>query len=453
MNLAVLLREANVPPNVIDSLLRLGLTTPEVCYTFLVNNPLMTRPDIATILGVEGWLFPGGEAGAAGIRKEIIRVLEASGTLAPNYLNLRNRQSARENDAPLSVPLEAGLIQRQPDEPPREVKALDIVSEVDQKAVQAEMVDRDLPVAGLDLRMRPSPIIPWPVRDQRPTPSCMAFSIAAALELHLARQTPIPPPGKRHPAPPRLSARFLFREARKLVLGNPVKLASPAYKGGGLKQEDVAAVLAAQGVPLEALYRDKFEKADWAATLVDFNNLNEPQSALAKADALADALTRKHAMQIEDFPDYRKRVPGMARKVFDHLQQGRPVVVSIPGFSEPKDPNVKGSGESVIWHDEHFWETGILPLPPPHYIVGKPGHAVCVMGYLPMTHLPKVTFPNYTNLSGYFMFRNSWGAQYFARNSPIMDPALNVDFDFPRGYGLIPATLMEYFVWEYGVIQ
>jgi hypothetical protein len=70
-----------------------------------------------------------------------------------------------------------------------------------------------------------------------------------------------------------------------------------------------------------------------------------------------------------------------------------------------------------------------------------------------MKHLPQVTFPNYTNLSGYFLFRNSWGAQYFARHSPIMDPALNVDFDFPRGYGLIPATVMEYFVWEYGIVK
>ena len=447
MNLAVLLREANIPPNVIETLLGFGLTTPEVLYTFLVNNPRITSPEVAQQLGLKEWAEL--EAFAPKQNNNLISLLEANRTLAPNYLNMKNRQLARLNDAPLGALLESDVVAVGDDKPPREAMAADYVAVVEENAKMQPALDRTLPVGGFDLRLRPGPTIPWPVRDQRPSPSCTAFAVAAAVELHSARQGPIPAPGQPHPAPARLSARFLYREARRAVLGDAVKAAKPAYKGGGLKQEDVAAVLNAQGVPVEALYRDKFEPADVATTIAEFNLLKEKQTPKAKADALP----RKHSLQIQDFPDYRKRPPGMARKVFEYLQNGNPVVVSIPGFSEPKDPNVKGSGESIIWHDEHFWDTGVLPLPPPHYIVGKPGHVVCVIGYLQVPSLTPIKFPQYTHFPGYFLFRNSWGAQYFARNSPIMEPAYNLDFDFPRGYGLIPATLMEYFVWEYGVIQ
>jgi hypothetical protein len=27
------------------------------------------------------------------------------------------------------------------------------------------------------------------------------------------------------------------------------------------------------------------------------------------------------------------------------------------------------------------------------------------------------------------------------------------DSNFPEGYGLIPAAVMEYFVWEYGIVK
>jgi hypothetical protein len=453
MSFAVFLRE-NVPADVVDGVLRLGLTTPEICYAFLVNNPLMVKRDTAVALGLERWLVPGGEASLEEIRNSLISLLERSGVLAPNYLNMKNRQRARLMGAPLGTMVEPAIVEFVEGPPTREAVAKDIVEVVEQTAAEKDPPpDRSLPHAGIDLRLRPGPTIPWPVRDQRPTPSCTAFAVAAALELQLARQLPMPPPGKRHPAPERLSARFLYREARRLVLNDPIKAAKPAYKGGGLKQEDVAAVLKAQGVPTEALYRDKFERADWADTIAVFDKLTVSQNAAEEVAAKTDALTRKHGLQVEDFPDYRKRQPGMARKVFDHLQQGNPVVVCIPGFSEPKDPNIKGSGESNIWHDEHFWDTGLLPLPPPHYIVGKPGHAVCVVGYLAVVNAPQQKFPNYHDLSGFFMFRNSWGAQYFARNSPIMEPVRDQDFDFPRGYGLIPAVLMEYFVWEYGIVK
>jgi hypothetical protein len=41
--------------------------------------------------------------------------------------------------------------------------------------------------------------------------------------------------------------------------------------------------------------------------------------------------------------------------------------------------------------------------------------------------------------------------EYFARNSPLA-PQPGGDWDFPRGYGLIPAAVIEYFTWELGVL-
>ena len=56
-----------------------------------------------------------------------------------------------------------------------------------------------------------------------------------------------------------------------------------------------------------------------------------------------------------------------------------------------------------------------------------------------------------TKFPGFLLFRNSWGVEYFARNSPLA-PQPGGDWDFPRGYGLIPAAVIEYFTWELGVL-
>jgi hypothetical protein len=137
----------------------------------------------------------------------------------------------------------------------------------------------------------------------------------------------------------------------------------------------------------------------------------------------------------------------LARTVYRNLKAGKPVAISIAGFADPEMP----SGN--IWHAENFWDTGVLRLPEPHHIVGLAGHAVCVVGYLPKVEgLKTPQYPNYGEFPGYFLFRNSWGDEYFARNSPLVKYR-GADWDFPRGYGLIPAAVMEYFVWEIGTFE
>jgi hypothetical protein len=444
MDLGFILKNAGIPLEVYERLVGIGLNSPKLCYSFFVNNPLMIKPVVARGLGLL-WEKYDPEK----IRADVIRALETSGALAPNYLDMVNRQRARQFSAPLGAPLESPLDQPAGEAPPREVPAQNFVGAVELNIKPEERIDRSLPAEKLDIRRFARHIIPWPVRDQRPTPSCTAFAVAAALELHLARQRPVKVPTPQS-APDRLSSRFLYRNARKKVIEDPAKAAKPAYKGGGLKQGDVAAALAAQGICTESLYRDLFEAGDWADKIEPLEAVKNKPNATTQADAL----TRRFGLEVLDFPNYLLRPPGLARKVYDWLRQGIPVAVSIPGFSEPEDPTVPGSGRSVIWHDEHFWDTGVLPLPPPHYIVGKPGHVVCVIGYLDLPNLPAAKFPvaNYLGLNGYFLFRNSWGSKHFARNSPL--PAMpTADANFPRGYGLMPADMMEYFVWEYGIVK
>jgi hypothetical protein len=313
----------------------------------------------------------------------------------------------------------------------REASAATFVAAVEKNA-KNKPVRRDLPSKSIDLRSMRL----WPVRDQRPWASCIGFEMAACAELHLARQVPGVTP------PQRLSARFLYRLARKGVITSP-KIQQPAYQGGGLKQNDAAAVLNIQGAAQESLCRDYFEPADEADSILGWNGALHPITPAA----MADGKTRKFSVDGLDFPDYQSRPPGLARQVYDWLNEGKPVAVSIAGFADPLKP----SGN--IWYDQSFWNSGLLPLPPPTHIVGKSGHAVCVVGNrrsIPGINAP--TFPGYKSFPGFFLFRNSWGAHDFARHSPLAKEPKG-DWDFPKGYGLIPAALMEYFVWEYGIVK
>jgi len=277
----------------------------------------------------------------------------------------------------------------------------------------------------------------WPVRDQRPWPSCMGFAVAAGLELQMAQED-----NKRKPD--RLSARFLYRLGRGDVVKTD-KRTWPAYQGGGLKQADVAKVLETDGAAPESLCRDYLEKADVADSVVEWEKVVHPISQAAK-DA---AENNKRTLTGDDYPNYETRPPGLARKTFDWLQTGKAVVVSLAGSADPKMPN------GNIWHAENFWNTGVLRVPEPHHIVGLAGHAVCVVGYLPQVPgLTAAQYPGYIDnkkLPGFFLFRNSWGVEYFARNSPLARQP-GGDWDFPRGYGLIPAAVVEYFAWELGVL-
>jgi hypothetical protein len=422
--LIAILQRAFIPRQVIDDLLVFGLTTPNQAYSFLLNTPSLPDPKVQAQLGID-WTKYGPED----VWSTIIAVLRKSGALSPEFLDLQLRQTARAYDAPLAALGPLGPIG---DLQEREATAAAYVAAVEQSNKKNPVV-RSLPNEKLDLREK----LVWPVRDQRPWPSCMGFAVAAGLELQMARK------GKK-PAPDRLSARFLYRLGRGDVVASP-KILQPAYQGGGLKQADVAEVLKNYGAAPESLCRDYLEKADIADSVEEWKKVVHPISQAAKNAAKKN----KPTLTGDDYPDYTKRPPGLARKTFLWLKQGRAVVVSLAGSADPKMPN------GNIWHAENFWNTGGLRVPEPHHIVGLAGHAVCVVGYLPkVPGLTSAQYPGYidnTKLPGFFLFRNSWGVEYFARNSPLA-PQPGGDWDFPRGYGLIPAAVVEYFAWELGVL-
>jgi hypothetical protein len=272
------------------------------------------------------------------------------------------------------------------------------------------------------------------------------FSLAACIELSRALSI------AGVITPTRQSARFLYRQARQeAIIGG--KVASPAYRTGGLKLEDVELVLSSQGSCREIFCQDAyFEDADTKNDLAAWKAATNEITA----KSIQDAQTKKFQMERYDFPKFAQRPSGMARAVCNWLTQGNPVAVAIAGFADPLKE------KATIWHSESFWEYGILPIPAPHTIVGTGGHAVCIVGYVP--ELPNKTGiptaenfyknePFYNNLvpPGYFVFRNSYDI-YFPRKNAALRSALD-EANFPEGYGLIPAAIVEYFVWEYGIVK
>ena len=422
--LIAILKRAGIPDKVIKDLQRFGLTTPDQAYSFIVNNPSLVKSDVQAGLGIDWSQYV-----QPMMWFRLLYALRQSGALSPEFLDLQQRQASRAYDAPLAALGPLGPIS---DLQEREATAAAYVAAVEQSN-NKNPVDRRLPKKKLDLRKN----LVWPVRDQRPWPSCMGFAVAAGLELQMARND-------KKPAPDRLSARFLYRLGRGDVVKTD-KRTWPAYQGGGLKQADVAKVLETDGAAPESLCRDYLEKADVADSVVEWEKVVHPISQAAK-DA---AENNKRTLTGDDYPNYETRPPGLARKTFDWLKNGKAVVVSLAGSADPKMPN------GNIWHAENFWNTGVLRVPEPHHIVGLAGHAVCVVGYLPrVPGLIAAQYPGYIDnkkLPGFFLFRNSWGVEYFARNSPLPRQPGD-DWDFPRGYGLIPAAVIEYFAWELGVL-
>jgi hypothetical protein len=422
--LIAILRRAGIPDKVINDLLAFGLTTPNQAYSFLLNTPSLPDPKVQAQLGID-WTKYGPED----VWAKIIKALYESGALSPEFLDLQLRQAARAYDAPLAALGPVGPIG---DLQEREATAAAYVAAVEQSN-NKKPVDRSLPKEKLDLRGK----LVWPVRDQRPWPSCMGFAVAAGLELQMARRD-------KKLAPDRLSARFLYRLGRGDVVASP-NILLPAYQGGGLKQADVAQILKKYGAAPESLCRDYLEKADIADSEQEWKKVVHPISQAAKNAARKN----KRTLTGDDYPNYETRPPGLARKTFDWLKDGKAVVVSLAGSADPKMPN------GNVWHAENFWNTGVLRVPEPHHIVGLAGHAVCVVGYLPQVPgLTAAQYPGYIDnkkLPGFFLFRNSWGVEYFGRNSPLA-PQPGGDWDFPRGYGLIPAAVIEYFTWELGVL-
>lgn len=117
----------------------------------------------------------------------------------------------------------------------------------------------------------------------------------------------------------------------------------------------------------------------------------------------------------------------------DQLHNGIPVIASFA---------VLGGPAAGVWNNAKTRRSGIVSYPKYSNLKESErnptgGHTVCLTGYLP---------GNTIGDDGWFVFRNSYGADIFGRDvadavGRIAPPA--------RGYGIISASDVEFYCWEF----
>ena len=430
MQLDEFLNKAGFEPGIIASLLENGFRTPDFAFVFLVNNPSMFQPDVAKQF-LPGW--PSEKAPE--IRLRLIKLLRDSGVISPYLRDIEQDQAAFA----ASFELGASVLRQDLAKEGSAIKAEDFVREVEKNAQNTGMSlgARALPANAIDLRDQ----FAWDPQDQLKSSACVAFTVAACVELHRVFHPP------KDPFPVNLSPRFLYRRTRGAVMANGAPLA-PAFQKGGLRLGEVRNALGADGICTAKIFKEtnSWEDADKSTNLAVFNQVIEDQ----RNEVLQDAIKRRHDMEYLDHAQVGAKRPGMARQVFEWLANRQPVAITVPGFFDPLQP----LGES-IWSDKQLNITSIFaPLAPTRQL-GKLGHAVCIVGYFPDEGAAEnLHFQQwgYQPLKGYFLFRNSRGTRFPERPDNNERNSI-LGNGFPEGYGLMHASVVEYFVGEYGIVK
>jgi hypothetical protein len=417
----------------LEDLQRLGFLIPDSAYAFLVNNPSIISSRTREILNIVEW--GRNEEDVAALRWRLIKVLLESGALSPNFRNMEQLQRGRANVTKLGAKGNKGAAKEKVGIAP--IDAFRIVAETNRRYNRNQHIPRDLPINGEEPILIDFSKTHWPIENQGDTLACTAYAVSACVELYRAHQGPI------IKDPDSLSARFVYRKTRSDIFeaGPPL---SPEFLEGALMLREVQGGLENHGICDEALLLDDFSNADKASDFQLFRNAARPISPAAEKDAMK----RRHPMDRLDHVDLTARPPGLGWQVYDWLRNGNPVAVTIPGwFPDPNNPEVS------LWHSQMLKDYAVLPIPAPGTIVGSLGHAVCVVGYTWNVQLEQgfhEIYPGYffKDHPGYFIFRNSVGTD----NPPSNAPRIHGK-PLPVGYGLIPADVMEYFVWEYGIVK
>jgi hypothetical protein len=261
----------------------------------------------------------------------------------------------------------------------------------------------------------------WPVRSQNGGPTCIAYATAACLELLRDRVA-----ADRSDAPERISARYLYRNMREAALKKG--LSSKLWLSGGTKFANAQEAIADSGFVRAADYPDHFLSSDYSNDSEKFNAVDQKVTAMIKEKQISPAAA---PVWYEDYST-GARAPGLALRVYERLANGAAVGVAIPGFSDPLLP------DRTTWHSPDFLDSGVLPAPLPTQTLNQLGHAVCVFGFQRNEDLPPTMARD--DFGGYFIFKNSWGTRYFALRSPL---------GLMPGFGLLPASVVEYFGWEF----
>jgi hypothetical protein len=264
----------------------------------------------------------------------------------------------------------------------------------------------------------------WPVRDQYGRGTCVAFAALAAVELHRALRDDMPPE--------RLSEQFLHERMRA---SHP--LSADKREGmpeGGLLLHQALSALEQDGVVGS-------EHAPYKPIISGINGTPEPTPSPAtlalglgnlvacRAYGTIGTVYGMDPARVDDFQ------PGedTADKMLGFLREGLPVAVGLPLFPHPRGLNnwiVPSALRSGTVHCPDDADAPFLDGP------RNDGHVVCLTGYEPDEAEPS---------GGWFVFRNSWGLGFGTHCAlPSNGPSAGT-----RGYGLLSATHINNYCWEY----
>ena len=297
--------------------------------------------------------------------------------------------------------------------------------------------------AGLSLPDRPVELHAqflreWPVRDQFGRGTCVAFAVMAMLELHEAVRGGAGMPKRR-------SEHLLYRLLRKAGLTAIEEGRSP------LSRKEWEAGATTLEMALEAL---RAEPEDGAEPTTDWGEPYRPVArglpvpGVAQADEVIPPLPLEvpalihgwkrpeGAAQADETAENAYPDPEGERTLTElfcaHLLAGCPVAAGFPTF--PHD-----IGETN-WTLPRSWRSGRVPCPqdegaPRLGAADGSGHVVCVTGFVPDPDEPS---------GGWFVFRNSWGLAFGGGPGADAPPPVPA-----RGYGLVSATHVDLYCWEF----
>lgn len=278
-------------------------------------------------------------------------------------------------------------------------------------------------VRDLDLLVGVSPK-DFPVRNQGHRGACNAFAVIAAEELLRHRA------GKMKGAFSEESLHYAIHEQGK----KPLKIPRPQKKEPILIERGESYLEEA----LMALAQFGFRSTGVAFDIDPLLPVNHVKAGSVLGPEKPTAPLRGYVHNIKRDAlgnlNWVQPLPEdqtVASLFYAALEEGKPVVAALPIFTVP-GMNIFTSVEA-----QRFGRASYPPKDLAVTLDPVDGHAVCLVGYQRRST---------DRLDGWFVFRNSFGTEAFARDR-------ETDCRTPRapapGYGLIPVVDVERWCWEY----
>lgn len=271
----------------------------------------------------------------------------------------------------------------------------------------------------------------WPVRNQKRRGTCVAFAVAACVEILLSDHD------KRKS---KLSPEFLYWWCRQKEYRPAGSLLG--YEEGAIKLSQARDVLFERGICKEDLlpYRTG---PRYQAYGLSHEAENGP-SHDAKKDAIERTMEKGdywHQLSDGDI------VGEKSERIYRELKSGRPVAVGIPMFEFDNHfgttnwTNLRTQTTGIVLGPTDFGLAKELEISPDGtegiglHIVSA--HVVCFVGFEPDSKAEG---------GGWFIFRNSWGYRFGKHRKDDQSVPLVIR---RQGYGAISVQHVEGYCWEF----